>query len=125
MIRAGRRSGQTANTSNVFEVQSTADEGATGTMTWAWGADGRMIIGSDSHTRYGALGTMAVGEGGGELVGDDGRPRVLDFGLAAGNLEAITHGPVAQTSLAAIGLFSGSPAAAAAAALVPDCVEPP
>ncbi len=29
---------------------------------------GRMIIGSDSHTRYGALGTMAVGEGGGELV---------------------------------------------------------
>ena len=29
---------------------------------------GRMIIGSDSHTRYGALGTMAVGEGGPELV---------------------------------------------------------
>ena len=29
---------------------------------------GRMILGSDSHTRYGALGTMAVGEGGGELV---------------------------------------------------------
>ena len=29
---------------------------------------GNMIIGSDSHTRYGALGTMAVGEGGGELV---------------------------------------------------------
>ena len=28
----------------------------------------RMILGSDSHTRYGALGTMAVGEGGGELV---------------------------------------------------------
>lgn len=28
----------------------------------------KMIIGSDSHTRYGALGTMAVGEGGGELV---------------------------------------------------------
>ncbi|MBQ7681565.1 MAG: hydratase [Oscillibacter sp.] len=28
---------------------------------------GRMILGSDSHTRYGALGTMAVGEGGGEL----------------------------------------------------------
>ena len=27
-----------------------------------------MILGSDSHTRYGALGTMAVGEGGGELV---------------------------------------------------------
>lgn len=29
---------------------------------------GQMILGSDSHTRYGALGTMAVGEGGGELV---------------------------------------------------------
>ena len=29
---------------------------------------GRMILGSDSHTRYGALGTMGVGEGGGELV---------------------------------------------------------
>lgn len=29
---------------------------------------GKMILGSDSHTRYGALGTMAVGEGGGELV---------------------------------------------------------
>ena len=29
---------------------------------------GRMILGSDSHTRYGALGTMAVGEGGGELA---------------------------------------------------------
>jgi len=29
---------------------------------------GKMILGSDSHTRYGALGTMAVGEGGPELV---------------------------------------------------------
>lgn len=29
---------------------------------------GQMILGSDSHTRYGALGTMGVGEGGGELV---------------------------------------------------------
>ena len=31
-------------------------------------ACGSMILGSDSHTRYGALGTLAVGEGGGELV---------------------------------------------------------
>ena len=45
---------------------------------------GRMILGSDSHTRYGALGTMAVGEGGGELakqlVGrtyDFARPEVI------------------------------------------------
>jgi aconitate hydratase len=29
---------------------------------------GKMILGSDSHTRYGALGTLAIGEGGGELV---------------------------------------------------------
>ena len=29
---------------------------------------GKMILGSDSHTRYGALGTMGVGEGGPELV---------------------------------------------------------
>ena len=31
-------------------------------------AGGKMILGSDSHTRYGALGTMAMGEGGPELV---------------------------------------------------------
>jgi aconitate hydratase len=29
---------------------------------------GKMILGSDSHTRYGAMGTLGVGEGGGELV---------------------------------------------------------
>ena len=29
---------------------------------------GRMVLGSDSHTRYGAMGTMAIGEGGPELV---------------------------------------------------------
>ena len=33
-----------------------------------WPDGGKMILGSDSHTRYGALGTMAIGEGGGELV---------------------------------------------------------
>ena len=45
---------------------------------------GKMILGSDSHTRYGAIGTMAVGEGGGELakqlVGrtyDFARPQVV------------------------------------------------
>lgn len=31
-------------------------------------APGKMILGSDSHTRYGAIGTMAIGEGGPELV---------------------------------------------------------
>ena len=34
----------------------------------AMAACGKMILGSDSHTRYGALGAMAVGEGGGELA---------------------------------------------------------
>ena len=29
---------------------------------------GHMILGTDSHTRYGALGTMGIGEGGGEIV---------------------------------------------------------
>lgn len=29
---------------------------------------GKMILGSDSHTRYGALGTMGIGEGGGEIA---------------------------------------------------------
>ena len=37
-------------------------------MREMFAAPGRMILGSDSHTRYGALGTMAVGEGGPELV---------------------------------------------------------
>ncbi len=37
---------------------------------------GKMILGSDSHTRYGALGTMAVGEGGPELVKQLLRPHL-------------------------------------------------
>ena len=37
-------------------------------MREMYAGGGRMIIGSDSHTRYGAYGTMAIGEGGPELV---------------------------------------------------------
>ena len=37
-------------------------------MREMFAAPGRMILGSDSHTRYGAIGTMAIGEGGPELV---------------------------------------------------------
>lgn len=37
-------------------------------MREAMAGCGKMILGSDSHTRYGALGTMGIGEGGGELV---------------------------------------------------------
>ena len=54
---------------------------------------GRMILGSDSHTRYGALGTLAVGEGGPELVKqilnktyDISRPEVVAVYLR-GNLK--------------------------------------
>ena len=53
-------------------------------MREMFAAPGKMILGSDSHTRYGALGTMAVGEGGPELVKqllrrtyDIGYPRVI------------------------------------------------
>ena len=49
---------------------------------------GAMILGSDSHTRYGALGTMAIGEGGGELAKqllgrtyDVKSPKVIDIYL--------------------------------------------
>ena len=49
---------------------------------------GKMILGSDSHTRYGALGTMAMGEGGPELVKqllgqtyDIRRPEVIAINL--------------------------------------------
>ena len=37
-------------------------------MREMYAGGGKMILGSDSHTRYGAFGTMAIGEGGPELV---------------------------------------------------------
>ena len=37
-------------------------------MRERYAAPGRMILGSDSHTRYGAYGCMAIGEGGPELA---------------------------------------------------------
>ena len=46
---------------------------------------GAMILGSDSHTRYGALGTMAIGEGGGELAAaaiDAGVVDTVEFHIA-------------------------------------------
>ena len=47
---------------------------------------GKMILGSDSHTRYGALGTMAIGEGGGELV----KPLLCDtYDVACPNVVGI------------------------------------
>ena len=56
-----------------------------------------MILGSDSHTRYGALGTMAVGEGGGELakqlVG-----RTYDIATSAGHCHLPDRQAAAQAS---------------------------
>lgn len=53
-------------------------------MREMWAACGSMILGSDSHTRYGALGCMGIGEGGPELVKqllgrtyDIARPRIV------------------------------------------------
>lgn len=37
-------------------------------MREAYAGCGKMILGSDSHTRYGAVGTMGIGEGGGEVA---------------------------------------------------------
>ncbi|HYE80706.1 MAG TPA: hydratase [Clostridia bacterium] len=65
---------------------------------------GRMILGSDSHTRYGALGTMAVGEGGGELVKqlvgktyDIRRPEVICIYLTGKPREGVGPQDVALT----------------------------
>lgn len=70
---------------------------------------GRMILGSDSHTRYGALGTMAVGEGGGELakqlVGrtyDIARPKVVGVYLSGKPQSGVGPHDVALTICGAV-----------------------
>jgi aconitate hydratase len=70
---------------------------------------GRMILGSDSHTRYGALGTMAVGEGGGELakqlVGrtyDIARPPVVAVYLTGKPVPGVGPHDVALAIIAAV-----------------------
>ena len=59
-LSAARRFGGIYVPANQSVIHSYAREELTGC--------GRMILGSDSHTRYGALGTMGIGEGGPELV---------------------------------------------------------
>lgn len=59
-LSAARKYGGTLVPTNIAVIHNYNREMMTGC--------GRMILGSDSHTRYGALGTMGVGEGGGELV---------------------------------------------------------
>ena len=70
---------------------------------------GMMILGSDSHTRYGALGTMAVGEGGGELakqlVGrtyDIARPQVVAVYLSGKPAPGVGPHDVALSIIAAV-----------------------
>ena len=70
---------------------------------------GGMILGSDSHTRYGALGTMAVGEGGGELVKqllgrtyDMQRPQVVAVYLTGTPRPGVGPHDVALTIVAAV-----------------------
>ncbi len=70
---------------------------------------GRMILGSDSHTRYGALGTLAVGEGGGELakqlVGrtyDVRRPGVVAIYLDGAPVPGVGPQDVALTIIGAV-----------------------
>jgi aconitate hydratase len=73
---------------------------------------GKMILGSDSHTRYGALGTMAIGEGGPELVKqllgrtyDIDRPEVVAVYLTGSPRPGV--GPQ-DVALALIGAVFGS-----------------
>lgn len=70
---------------------------------------GRMILGSDSHTRYGALGTMAIGEGGGELakqlVGrtyDLARPKVVGVYLTGKPNKGVGPHDVALSIIGAV-----------------------
>ena len=70
---------------------------------------GKMILGSDSHTRYGALGTLGVGEGGGELakqlVGrtyDIKRPEVVAVSLSGEVRHGVGPQDVALAIVAAV-----------------------
>lgn len=70
---------------------------------------GQMILGSDSHTRYGALGTMAVGEGGPELVKqllnqtyDINRPQVVGVYLTGAPVKGVGPQDVALAIIGAV-----------------------
>ncbi len=70
---------------------------------------GKMILGSDSHTRYGALGTMAVGEGGPELVKqllnktyDIDRPQVVGVYLTGKPVPGVGPQDVALAIIGAV-----------------------
>ena len=70
---------------------------------------GKMILGSDSHTRYGALGTMAMGEGGPELVKqllnktyDIDRPQVIAVYLTGKPADGVGPQDVALAIIGAV-----------------------
>ncbi|MCI6857712.1 MAG: hydratase, partial [Eubacterium sp.] len=70
---------------------------------------GAMILGSDSHTRYGALGTMAMGEGGPELVKqllnqtyDINRPDVIGIYLTGEPVKGVGPQDVALAIIGAV-----------------------
>ena len=70
---------------------------------------GRMILGSDSHTRYGALGTMAMGEGGPELVKqllgktyDIKRPEVIAIHMTGAPIPGVGPQDVALAIIGAV-----------------------
>ena len=70
---------------------------------------GKMILGSDSHTRYGALGTMAMGEGGPELVKqllnqtyDIDRPKVVGIYLDGAPMMGVGPQDVAIALIGAV-----------------------
>ena len=70
---------------------------------------GGMILGSDSHTRYGALGTLAVGEGGPELVKqllgqtwDIARPQVIAIHLTGSPVHGVGPQDVALAVIGAV-----------------------
>ena len=70
---------------------------------------GKMILGSDSHTRYGALGTMAIGEGGGELAKqllgstyDVKRPQVIAVYLTGSPAKGVGPQDVALAIVGAV-----------------------
>ena len=70
---------------------------------------GKMILGSDSHTRYGALGTMAMGEGGPELVKqllnqtyDIDRPGVIAVYLTGEPIKGVGPQDVAIAMIGAV-----------------------
>ena len=70
---------------------------------------GKMILGSDSHTRYGALGTMAIGEGGPEIVKqllcktyDINRPEVVGVYLTGSLQKGVGPQDVALAIIGAV-----------------------